>query len=142
MRKNSGHPLFISKAECKTPEDFERFEREQELRRKGRRMQKASNRKRRKMMEDLDEMLGLSFAELKEKKDLNSQQEILLSQMIEARNGNTKAFESIRDSAGEKPKNDIDLNANMEALKNMQELAKAMLGISEVVDEEKKEDDE
>ena len=86
-------------------------------------------------MEDLDEMLGYSFAELSKKKNLNAQQEMLLSQMIEARNGNTKAFESIRDTAGEKPKTDYDINTNIEALKNMQELAKAMLG------KDKKDDD-
>ena len=134
--RKTGHPLFISKAECKTPEDFARFEAEQELRRKGKQKQVENMAKRKKMMEDLDEMLGCSFDELKKKKNLNSQQEMLLSQMIEARNGNTKAFESIRDTAGEKPKNDIDINANIEALKNMQDLANAMLGKG------KKEDDE
>ena len=136
MERKTGHPLFISKAECKTPEDFARYEQEQELRKKGQRRQKEEMAKRKKMMEDLDEMLGCSFDELKKKKNLNSQQEMLLSQMIEARNGNTKAFESIRDTAGEKPKNDIDINANIEALKNMQNLANAMLGKG------KKEDDE
>ena len=136
MERKTGHPLFISKAECKTPEDFARYEQEQELRKKGQRRQKEEMAKRKKMMEDLDEMLGCSFDELKKKKNLNSQQEMLLSQMIEARNGNTKAFESIRDTAGEKPKNDIDINANIEALKNMQDLANAMLGKG------KKEDDE
>ena len=94
--------------------------------------------KRKKMMEDLDEMLGYSFdelAELQKKKKLNSQQEMLLSQMIEARNGNTKAFSEIRDTSGEKPKNDIDINANIEALKNMQDLANAMLGKGKKEDE-------
>lgn len=134
--RKTGHPLFISKAECKTPEDFARFEAEQELRKKGQRRQKEEMAKRKKMMEDLDEMLGFSFDELSKKKNLNAQQEMLLSQMIEARNGNTKAFESIRDTAGEKPKTDYDINTNIEALKNMQELAKAMLG------KDKKEDDD
>lgn len=138
MERKTGHPLFISKAECKTPEDFARFEAEQELRRKGKKKQVENMAKRKKMMEDLDEMLGYSFDELKKKKNLNAQQEMLLSQMIEARNGNTKAFESIRDTAGEKPKNDINVNANLETLKNMQDLAMSMLG----KDEENKEDDD
>lgn len=138
MERKTGHPLFISKAECKTPEDFARFEAEQELRRKGKKKQVENMAKRKKMMEDLDEMLGYSFDELKKIKNLNAQQEMLLSQMIEARNGNTKAFESIRDTAGEKPKNDINVNANLETLKNMQDLAMSMLG----KDEENKEDDD
>lgn len=128
QKQSKKHPLFISKAECKTPEDFARYEYEQELRRKGQKKQVENMKKRKKMMEDLDEMLGYSFDELKKKKNLNAQQEMLLSQMIEARNGNTKAFESIRDTAGEKPKTDIDMNANFEALKNMQDIAKMMLG--------------
>lgn len=137
--RKTGHPLFISKAECKTPEDFARFEAEQELRKKGQRRQKEEMAKRKKMMEDLDEMLGYSFdelAELQKKKKLNAQQEILHSQMIEARNGNTKAFSELRDTSGEKPKTDYDINTNIEALKNMQELAKAMLG------KDKKESDD
>lgn len=128
QKQSNKHPLFISKAECKTPEDFARYEYEQELRRKGQKKQVENMKKRKKMMEDLDEMLGYSFDELKKKKNLNAQQEMLLSQMIEARNGNTKAFENIRDTAGEKPKTDIDMNANFEALKNMQDIAKMMLG--------------
>ena len=138
MERKTGHPLFISKAECKTPEDFARYEQEQEWRKKGQRRQKEEMAKRKKMIEDLDEMLGCSFDELsKKKKGMNSQQEMLYSQMIEARNGNTKAFESIRDSAGEKPKSDINVNSNLETLKNMQELALSMLGRNK----DKKEDE-
>lgn len=131
QKQSNKHPLFISKAECKTPEDFARYEYEQELRRKGQKKQVENMKKRKKMMEDLDEMLGYTFeelAELQKKKKLNAQQEILHSQMIEARNGNTRAFEGLRDTAGEKPKTDIDMNANFEALKNMQDIAKMMLG--------------
>lgn len=131
QKQSNKHPLFISKAECKTPEDFARYEYEQELRRKGQKKQVENMKKRKKMMEDLDEMLGYSFDELSQlqkKKKLNAQQEILYSQMIEARNGNTRAFEGLRDTSGEKPKTDIDMNANFEALKNMQDIAKMMLG--------------
>ena len=39
----------------------------------------------------------------------NTQEKISLSLIQEALNGNTKAFEVIRDTIGEKPKDDIDV---------------------------------
>lgn len=42
----------------------------------------------------------------------NTQEKISLSLIQEALNGNTKAFEVIRDTIGEKPKDDVTLNVD------------------------------
>ena len=52
-----------------------------------------------------------------------------------AMQGDVKAFEAYRDTAGEKPQDKIDINANIDAIKNMQNLADAIYG------KQKKEDE-
>ena len=90
---------------------------------------KASVVARRKRKELREELLAL----LSEGKE---QERICTALIKEAQEGNTKAFEIIRDTIGEKPKDKVDLTANIESLKNIQSLVQSLNDDKEDEDED------
>lgn len=54
------------------------------------------------------------------------QNRITTAMLVEAASGNTKAFELIRDTIGEKPKDKVDVTTNIEMVKNYNDLAKSL----------------
>lgn len=73
---------------------------QREIQEKGRKANKAKIEARKTLKEELLVLLSQG----------NTQEKISLSLIQEALSGNTKAFEVIRDTIGEKPKENVDVN--------------------------------
>lgn len=90
-----------------------------------------------KYVADIDNIK--SFEDLGKSDNCTIQDEILKALVIEAKNGNTKAFEIIRDTIGEKPV-DIKVNILEDAAEISMQVADALFGDNED-DTEGKEDE-